>query len=119
LIVDDDFAFASAISEALAHDGYDCTLAANATDARALAEAQRARGEPFALALVDVRLPDASGVELAQELGLRARMPCLLMTGWDLESLKEDRKSAAEVLVKPFSVERLLRALSAARSAQS
>jgi CheY-like chemotaxis protein len=118
LIVEDDSSFADALSEALSADGYHCTLAANAREARVQAAERVAHGRPFTLALIDVRLPDESGTELARELAERTKLPYLLMTGWGREDLPAE-SATAHVLVKPFSVDRLLAALNQLRSTRT
>lgn len=115
LLVEDDLAFAQVLSEALAADGYRCTRAGDAREARLLLHEQAERGASFALALIDVRLPDGSGTELARELGAAAKLPSLLMTGWDVEPVKQGGGAQPQVLVKPFSVDRLLSALAELR----
>ncbi len=117
LIVEDDLAFAQALSEALTLDGYQCERAACAEHARSIVRARSERGAPFALALIDVRLPDESGADLARELSERDKLPSLLMTGWDPEHLTSTADAPEHVLVKPFTVDRLLRALAELRSA--
>jgi DNA-binding response OmpR family regulator len=118
LIVEDDLAFAQALSEALTLDGYRCEHVSSAEEARTAVRLRRDQ-EAFSFALIDVRLPDASGAELARELRERCKLPSLLMTGWDLEELKPTGSPSDEVLVKPFSVDRLLRALAQLRSARA
>jgi DNA-binding NarL/FixJ family response regulator len=79
LIVDDDLSFQTGAARLLADRGY-VVVAAAAT----LAEARTAyrRTEPDAL-LVDVHLPDGSGMTLAEELRRRPSAPRVLLTSSD------------------------------------
>ena len=61
LVVDDESLFAASVAERLARDGYECAVAGT------LAEARGALAEPFDLMLLDVRLPDGSGLDLLAE----------------------------------------------------
>lgn len=63
LIVDDDAQVAEVLRRILTAEGYTCHVARDATEARALLAAH-----PFAIALVDVRLPDESGIDLARDI---------------------------------------------------
>jgi DNA-binding response OmpR family regulator len=119
LIVEDDLAFANALNETLTLYGYRCERVANARQARELVRERRERGTSFALALIEVRLPDQHGAELAHELGEWAKLPSLLMTSRELDRLTGEGGSLPEVLVKPFSADRLLRALAELGSVRS
>ncbi len=68
LIVDDEQALAKLMERTLRSRGYESDVAFTAADARRLFEAS-----DYALALLDVRLPDESGYGLLEEL--RARRP--------------------------------------------
>ena len=68
LIVDDEQALAKLMERTLRSRGFDSDVAFNAAEARGLFEAS-----DYALALLDVRLPDESGYGLLEEL--RARRP--------------------------------------------
>jgi DNA-binding response OmpR family regulator len=115
LLVEDDTAFREALSEVLAGDGYRCHGAASVVEARRVIEAIKADGRALTIALIDVRLPGESGTVLADELSGDAGVPCLLMTGWEPDAVDRSTESIPTVLVKPFSPDVLLRALSSAR----
>lgn len=68
LIVDDEEALAKVMARTLRSRGFECDVALNGGQARQLFEVQ-----DYALALLDVRLPDESGYGLLEEL--RARRP--------------------------------------------
>ena len=68
LIVDDEESLAKVMARTLRSRGIECDIALNAAQARQLFE-----GHDYALALLDVRLPDESGYGLLEEL--RSRCP--------------------------------------------
>lgn len=68
LVVDDEEPLAKLMARTLRSRGFECDVAFNAAQARELFEAQ-----DYALALLDVRLPDESGYGLLEEL--RSRRP--------------------------------------------
>jgi phosphoserine phosphatase RsbU/P len=63
LVVDDDEPLARVMARTLRGRGFDCDVALSGADARKLLEAQ-----DYALALLDVRLPDESGYGLLEHL---------------------------------------------------
>ncbi|MEY2571595.1 MAG: cyclic di-GMP phosphodiesterase [Acidimicrobiaceae bacterium] len=100
LVVDDDEQLASVLNRLLSREGYVCTIASNAAQARArLAESR------FAVALIDVMMPGESGLELAADL--LAHTPDLavvMVTGVDDPHLAELalESGAYGYVVKPF-----------------
>ncbi|MGH7763186.1 MAG: PP2C family protein-serine/threonine phosphatase [Candidatus Dormibacteraceae bacterium] len=68
LVVDDEESLAKAMARALRSRGFECDVALDAAQARQYFESQ-----DYALALLDVRLPDESGYGLLEEL--RAKRP--------------------------------------------
>lgn len=119
LLVEDDPAFREALSEVLANDGYRCLGAATALEARRVIEAVKADGRTLSIALIDVRLPDESGTNLARELSGAANVRCLLMSGWESEPEDGAENGSPPLLLKPFSPDVLLRALSNLRGGRS
>lgn len=83
LLVDDDDAFRRSAAALLAERGYE--LAGEAATLGA-ARAAVARLDPDAL-LLDVNLPDGSGVTLAAELSRAAARPRVLLTSTDSAAL--------------------------------
>lgn len=118
LLVEDDPAFREALSEVLVNDGYHCHGAATALEARRVIEAVKADGRTLSIALIDVRLPDESGLKLASELAGDDGVRCLLMSGWEPET-PDGAAKAPPLLLKPFSPDRLLRALAELRGGRS
>lgn len=100
LAVDDDPDIVYIIRAFLEPLGYDVTTATDARTAIATVTAQ-----PFDLVLCDVGMPDQSGLDVAhtlRETGYKGKL--VLMTGWDSQSLSQDRRVAeCDVLLKkPF-----------------
>jgi DNA-binding NtrC family response regulator len=78
LVVDDDHAFRVSTSALLRDDGYDVLVAADAKEALATLRSQR-----FDLMLLDLRLPGADGLRIAEALRLWGEdIPILLISGF-------------------------------------
>ena len=113
LVVDDEADFARMIQKTLAPAGYHVDVATSATQAIAL---QRKRS--YDLALVDLRMPEMTGLELLQYLKVRdKRIFVIIMTAYGSFSVGIDalRKGACDYLAKPFKLnvlkEKVLEAL--------
>ncbi len=68
--------------------------------------------ENLALILMDIRLAGGmDGIEAAQEIQARRKMPILFMTGYDLDYIKERAKNIETLgfLPKPVDIEELRR----------
>jgi DNA-binding NtrC family response regulator len=106
LVVDDDEQVAEALRRLLNRHGYDCTVAADAAEARAwLLE------KDFALALVDVMMPGESGLELAVDmLAEHPDLAVVMVTGVDDPSIAELALSCGVYgyVVKPFQPNQVL-----------
>jgi DNA-binding NtrC family response regulator len=106
LIVDDDQLLAKVVADILAEEGYHCTLAADAAEARArLAESE------YSLALVDVMMPGESGLELATSI-LRDHpdLAVVMVTAVDDPAIAELAldSGAYGYVVKPFQPNQVL-----------
>jgi len=105
LLVDDNVDLVENLSEILQDEGYHVLRATSCAAARARA------AEGFDVALVDVRLPDGDGTELAAELHRAAPgAEVVLLTGFaSVESAAAAiRAGACAYLVKPCAVPELL-----------
>ena len=107
LVVDDDAEQRAELVRILAKAGYTVAHAADAADAlrKVLYQAPE-------LVVLDLRLPDASGVELAGAIRAVAgttRMPLVVVTAYrdKAEELDPKRFEAECVLTKPVSAEQL------------
>ena len=108
LVVDDDATQRTALLRILADGGYTVMLAADATEAL-----RKVLAEPPDLVVLDLRLPDASGVELAGAIRSMAgttAMPLVVVTAYvgDAGALDPARFGASCVLTKPVTTEQLL-----------
>jgi two-component system, response regulator RegA len=117
LLVDDDEAFRAALGGALGRRGFAVTLAAGPDEARAAAAAQ-----VFEHALVDVRMPGGSGIELcAALLRIDEGTRVVVLTGYGTiaNAVEAMRAGAVDYLTKPVDVatcERALRGLPPGKS---
>ncbi len=112
LVVDDDETLARTIADVLGLHGFDAQTAVRGSDALALAEAMT----PGA-AVVDLRLPDMDGLDLAARLHRRTQdMQIVILTGnASVETaIRALRDEQCEYLVKPVDPETLVRVLRAA-----
>jgi signal transduction histidine kinase len=99
LIVDDDGAVVDVLSRLLTREGYRCTAAGSAEEARA-----RLSESEFAMALVDVMMPGESGLELAADmLADHPDVAVVMVTGVDDPGVAELalQSGAYGYLVKP------------------
>jgi two-component system response regulator AtoC len=109
LIVDDEAVVRNGISKALRNRGMATKLAASGAEALDLLKHQG-----FDLVLLDIRMPDADGIEALKEV--RAKYPqtdVIMITGYPTidSAIRAIRLGAADYLVKPFRLEDLEAAL--------
>ncbi len=106
LIVDDDQLLAQVVADILTEEGYECTLAANAVEAR-----DRLAERDYALALIDVMMPGESGLELATDiLGSHPDLAVVMVTAVDDPAIAELAldSGAYGYVVKPFQANQVL-----------
>jgi two-component system response regulator AtoC len=115
LAVDDDPNFLSALAELIEGQGFTTNTACNLRDARA----QVSHKTPD-VALVDLYLPDGSGIDLLKDLELGTSTEVVLMTGHaDVESAVQAlRLGASDYLTKPLDIGRLKNILANVASVQ-
>jgi cobalt-zinc-cadmium efflux system membrane fusion protein len=109
LLVDDDEVLRQVLRRVLTREGYAVVEAGTVAEAL-----QRAREQQPALALVDLRLPDGDGVEVAQQLAQQVgRFPLLLMTAYPLRLRDQPELARAftQVLTKPLNLDELRQAI--------
>lgn len=100
LLLEDDLALGEGVRLALQSPERPVTLCRDLTQARqTLAE-----DGPFALAILDVNLPDGSGLSLLEEL--RGRVPVILLTAndWETDIVAGLELGAEDYITKPFSL---------------
>lgn len=108
LLVDDDAIYRERLAKAIAARGYDVRTAANATEAMALAEADSPE-----LAVLDLRMPGESGLELLRRLrALDPTTRVLMLTGYGsiATAMEAVRQGAVHYLTKPADVDDILAA---------
>ncbi len=114
LLVEDDPVFRAALGRALAHRGY------LVVEAGTVAEAlTRARRDPPRNAVLDLRLPDGSGLDLLGELlSLTPALRAVILTGWGsiATAMQAVRLGAVDFLAKPVDPDRVASALRSDRS---
>lgn len=110
LVVDDDRLVLAALAEGLRGVGYRVTGAASAEDALAAA----AREAPD-LALLDVRMPGMSGIELGARLR-EAGVPFLYLSAYGDRDAVENalEEGALGYLVKPLDIQQIVPSIEAA-----
>jgi len=109
LVVDADTAHANQISSALQEGGFKAKVVSDLGDA-----AERARGESYQLAIVDLSSRMSEGLELIGKLKEIDRRMSIIVTrhGTDFETAVEAmRHGAAEYLRKPVKKDELLNSL--------
>jgi two-component system nitrogen regulation response regulator NtrX len=105
LIVDDEARILASLGAALGRDGY------HTDTARSLAEARARLAEAYDFVLLDVRLPDGSGLELLAEIAAGAPdTVVVVMSGQATigDAVRATRLGAWDFLEKPVDLERLL-----------
>lgn len=108
LVADDDEVFRERIARALRARGFEVREASGVADACALASQDSPE-----LALVDLRMPDGSGLEVVRELHrLDATTRIVVLTGYGsiATALEAVRLGAVHYLTKPADVDQILAA---------
>jgi DNA-binding response OmpR family regulator len=103
LLVEDDTALRTFLADNLTADGFELLVAGSAREGRALLE-QRAP----AVAIVDVELPDASGLSLIARADPAQRFLVLSGRGSELDRVRGLQAGADDYVAKPFSYPELL-----------
>lgn len=113
LIVDDDNLVLATLSMGFREEGYEVYDAGSAAEALELAEKQQPD-----LAILDIRMPGQSGIELANVLYERWQIPFLFLTAFsDKETLDQAvAEGALGYLVKPVDINKVIPAVETALS---
>src|SRR5262245_52502520 len=114
LVVDDDKNSREALTEWVGSQGFEVATGANLAEARKLLAE-----ETIDLAILDLQLPDGSGIDLVYELQDRPDLEVLIITGHgSVDSAVEALKGGAiDYLTKPVDLRRLRKALAHIRRA--
>jgi two-component system, NtrC family, response regulator AtoC len=109
LVVDDEGLLRWSLAEVLVDAGYQVVQAENGRDARAAIANEQ---HPIDVMLVDLRLPDADGLQLVRE-ARRGRLTCpiVVMTAYASADTRESAVAAGAqgVVTKPFDLHDMLR----------
>ncbi|MEM5429668.1 response regulator transcription factor [Cupriavidus oxalaticus] len=110
-VVDDDFRVREAIAELLLSAGFCVTTFACAGDYLA-----HARADLRSCLILDVELPDISGLDLQSQLDCGSHPPIIFVTGFaDVpRSVRACKAGAVDFITKPFREAQLLEAVAAA-----
>jgi two-component system copper resistance phosphate regulon response regulator CusR len=106
LIVEDELKTGDYLKQGLCEAGFNVTLARNGLDGFHLAMT-----EPFALLILDVMLPDVSGLRIVQSIREAGNMtPVLFLSALDTvdDRVRGLELGADDYLVKPFAFNELL-----------
>ncbi len=105
LLVEDDEPLGSTLSERLQREGYQVSW----TQTRAAAE-ELLKQQSFSLCLLDIGLPDGSGLDLAREIKLGADFPIIFLTAMNSAEYRLEgyELGAEEFIPKPFFIKELL-----------
>jgi DNA-binding NtrC family response regulator len=109
LVVDDDVQVCKTVGKILEENDYKVQTF---TDARQSLNA--VRETPFDIGLIDIKMPDISGVQLVEQIKQEdERVAMLVMTAYpDVQSAAETmRLGARDYITKPFNEEQLLGAV--------
>jgi len=104
LIVDDEEKILEVIESLFLRAGYNVFKALNGKDAQSIFEK-----ENIDLVILDLMLPDISGIEICQEIRKKSRLPIIMLTAKAEEEdvIKGFNIGADDYLVKPFSLAEL------------
>jgi two-component system phosphoglycerate transport system response regulator PgtA len=103
LVVDDDERIVRTFQRILKKKGYQTDTAQTGQEA-----IRKAKGKTYDLALIDICLPDMSGLGLLDKLAdLDSKMVKIMITGFPIMAPEESAKAAA-CLVKPVKPQELL-----------
>lgn len=105
LLVEDDENLGNTLSERLGKEGYTVKWAKTRSAAEAHLKAER-----FDLCLLDIGLPDGSGLDLAREIKLERNTPIVFLTAANSADhrLEGYELGAEEFIPKPFFIKELL-----------
>ncbi|HEV3329283.1 MAG TPA: response regulator transcription factor [Acidimicrobiales bacterium] len=105
LVVDDEESYRDALSIGLSQEGFDVVVAADGAEARAAVRRDRPD-----LVLLDVMLPDISGIELCREIRAERDVPVIMVTARDgeVDVVLALELGAADYVAKPYRLRELV-----------
>jgi len=116
LVVDDDEASVDAVSKVLEHHGW--TVSANNSGVAGLAEFEallKENGRPPQVAIIDLRMPDLKGTDLAKRIKqLAPEVYTILVSGYLIEEPEAGISPYFDLVIsKPFDPEQLVKRIAA------
>ena len=105
LLVEDEGAITEPLAEALEREGFNAAIAGTAAEAMEVA----GRREPD-LVLLDIGLPDGSGLDVCRELRRASQVPIIMLTarGSEADRVAGLELGADDYIVKPFSAREVM-----------
>jgi len=118
LIVDDEAPARSRMHDLLADCAADVPLVVMGEAANGRTALEEAGARPVDVVLLDVRMPEMDGIEVAQHLQRLEHPPAVIFTtAYDAYAIRAFEVHAIDYLLKPIRAARLKEALARARSA--
>ncbi|WP_068776900.1 response regulator transcription factor [Paenibacillus sp. FJAT-26967] len=105
LLVEDETKIARVLQLELQHEGYEVSMAEDGRSGLEMALA-----EPWDLILLDIMLPELSGLEVLRRLRQQTAVPVILLTARDAvpDRVSGLDQGANDYVTKPFAIEELL-----------
>jgi len=105
LLVEDEEKIARFVELELVHEGYAVEKAANGRQGLELAQSGK-----FGLMLLDIMLPELSGLEVLRRLRKTSELPVIMLTARDavMDKVSGLDMGADDYVTKPFAIEELL-----------
>jgi DNA-binding response OmpR family regulator len=109
LLVEDDSGLSATLLERLQIEGYEPVLATTKAEAQAEFEAAKSKGG-FDLLLLDIGLPDGSGLDFARDVRLNSAVPIVFLSAMNSAGhrLEGFEIGAEDYIPKPFHLKELL-----------
>jgi DNA-binding NtrC family response regulator len=109
LVVDDDIAVCRIVNRMLSDEQYKVQMSQSVAHALGLVEQK-----PFDVYVMDYKLPDGSGLDVAERIRLKwGATPIILISGYDPSAvaLRAEKLRISDFLEKPFSREIICKAV--------
>lgn len=105
LIIEDEAHIAELERDYLELNGFTCDIAKSIEEGTS-----KIQSEKYRLIILDLMLPDGSGLDLSKKIDEKYDIPILMVTakGEDIEKLKGFSHGAADYIVKPFNPNELV-----------
>ncbi|MBN9690550.1 MAG: PAS domain-containing protein [Verrucomicrobia bacterium] len=116
LVVDDDAMLGKSLQDALEGDGHHVKLTGSGKEGLSAFESALEQGEPFAVVITDLGMPEIDGRQVAQAVKRRSpQTPVILLTGWGhrMQSEGDIPPGVDRLLAKPTRLRDLREALAA------